>query len=132
VLDGLCELSASTEIPGLPAQLQSGFDAYVRGMFTEAGAPKYSPETVSPINIHSAATAIDLMARRSKAHASSLALAERVYRWTMEHMWDGNGFFYYERHQGYTNRIAYVRWSQAHMLKALTSLYLDMGDCEAR
>jgi hypothetical protein len=37
-------------------------------------------------------------------------------------MLDPQGWFYFQRHRSFTNRVPYVRWSQAHMLRAIASL----------
>jgi hypothetical protein len=47
-----------------------------------------------------------------------------VLQWTATHMWDSRGFFYFQKLPYYTNRISYMRWSQAWMLLAL-STYLE-------
>jgi hypothetical protein len=48
--------------------------------------------------------------------------ARRVARWTIANLYDPTGYFYYQKTRWYTNRIPYVRWSQAHMFAALGSL----------
>ena len=41
----------------------------------------------------------------------------------IRHMQDPSGYFYYQKHRFYTNKISYMRWSNAFMFNAL-SLYL--------
>jgi hypothetical protein len=49
-------------------------------------------------------------------------LAEAVYTWAMARMWNAGGYFSYRVYRIGTNRIPYMRWSQAWMLVALATL----------
>jgi len=40
----------------------------------------------------------------------------------MKNMWDDRGYFYYQVHPAYRNRISFMRWSQAWMLLALSAI----------
>ena len=42
-------------------------------------------------------------------------------------MWDRQGYFYYQVLPFWTNKISYMRWSQAWMLLALATL---LENCE--
>ena len=46
----------------------------------------------------------------------------------IENMFDKKGFFYYQQWPFITNRISYMRWSQAWMFLALSSLILKMKE----
>jgi hypothetical protein len=52
------------------------------------------------------------------------AMAGRVVRWAIDNLQDPAGFFYFQRHRFWTNKISYMRWAQSWMLYAL-SLYLS-------
>jgi hypothetical protein len=122
VLDGLCELCSAGADQALEAAVRRGFSAYVRMFFGSGGEPRYTPQSPYPLDIHSASTAIDVLSRRTQSGDAGLVLARRVYVWALDRMLDPRGFFYFQRHRLYTNRIPYVRWSQAHMLRAIASL----------
>ena len=122
VLDGLCELRAACPDETLRDALRAGFKAYSSLLFGRQGEPRYTPGSLYPIDIHSAATAVDVLSRRKESGADGLTLARRVCGWTLKNMWDPRGYFYFQRHRVSVNRIPYVRWSQAHMLRALGSL----------
>jgi len=49
-------------------------------------------------------------------------LVNQVLHWTMTHLWSRRDYFYYQQHPWGTNRIPYMRWSQAWMLLALVTL----------
>jgi hypothetical protein len=55
----------------------------------------------------------------------SIAIAESIFRWAMENMWNGDGFFYYKKFRAHTIRTSYMRWSQAWMLLAMSVLLND-------
>ena len=48
-------------------------------------------------------------------------LAGRVLGWTMANLADPGGYFYFQKDARRTNRIPYMRWSQAWMFRALTA-----------
>ena len=51
-----------------------------------------------------------------------MTLLSSVYAWVMKHMWNEDGFFYYRVLRSVTIRTSYMRWSQAWMLLALSTL----------
>jgi hypothetical protein len=53
-----------------------------------------------------------------------LALALNVANWTINHMQDRTGYFYYRRYaSGIVNKTPTLHWGQATMLCALAALY---------
>ena len=56
---------------------------------------------------------------------SNVDLARSVFQWAMNHMWDERGFFYYRVLRLYTIRIPYLRWAQAWMLLAMSTLLCE-------
>lgn len=103
--------------------LQKGLDFYVRNFFAEGGAPKYFHNKLYPIDIHSIAQSIITLLTFDGVYPGGLELARAVFQWSMRNMWDRRGYFYYQVWPHFTNRISYMRWSQAWMLLALTKLY---------
>ena len=49
--------------------------------------------------------------------------AEKIAKWTIENMQDEKGYFYYQKWPFLTNKIAYMRWGQAWMMLALSTLF---------
>ena len=72
--------------------------------------------------MHSVAQSIITLLRCQDLATDNVLLAKSVYRWAMDHLWDDRGFFYYQKTASFTNRISYMRWSQAWMLAGLTAL----------
>ena len=103
-----------------------GFDFYKNHFFREDGAAKYYHDKVYPIDIHCVAQSIITLVALKDLDAGNVSLAQKVFQWAMDNMWDGEGFFYYRVLRGWTNRISYMRWSQAWMFLALATLVCDV------
>jgi len=95
-----------------------GLRYYVEHFFLPDGAAKYYDNKVLPIDIHSLCQAVVVL---SDPLAGQMELSERVLRWMLRHMWSPKGYFYFRRGRFYTNKIPYMRWSQAWAFHALTS-----------
>ena len=122
VLGGLYDVWRTTGDDKALASLKKGMSAYIEGLFAQDGVPKYSSVSLYPVDIHSAASAITVLLRAAEVDERSEGLARRVARWTIANLYDPTGYFYYQKTRWYTNRIPYVRWSQAHMFAALGAL----------
>lgn len=111
--------------------IRRGFEFYRTHFIREDGAPKYFHDRVYPIDIHSVAQSIITLISLKDLDVSSVKLANSVYQWAMNNMWNRRGYFYYQVHPFYKNRISYMRWSQAWMLLAL-SIFLEHCYHDAR
>jgi len=98
--------------------LNEGYDFYRRNFFTRDGGPKYFHNHASPFDVHSAAQALITLADLREFSSESLPLMQRVLKWTMEHLRDSEGFFYYQERGWGRIKIPYMRWGQAWMLLA--------------
>lgn len=113
---GYC-LVALKQLGGFEAAAQRGF-GYWDAVFWEAdGAPRYYHDSRWPLDIHCCAQGI-----LTYLAYGAPAKAERVAQWALDQMWDPRGFFWYQRTAQWTNRICYMRWSQAWMYYALAEL----------
>ncbi len=106
--------------------LKRGLEAYQEKFFLADGAPKYFLEKAFPFDIHSAAQAIIVLSSMRKEGADA-GLCRKVLDWTLANLRDESGFFYYRKTGRATNRIPYMRWSQAWMFLALAT-YLEKHD----
>lgn len=102
--------------------IDKGFDFYLNNFFLPDGTPKYYHNKTYPVDIHSPAQLIVTLCRSERLEEHR-PLAENVLEWTIGHMQDPSGYFYYQKHRFYTNKISYMRWSNAFMFNAF-SLYL--------
>ncbi len=110
------------------AAMRRGFEFYRTHFFRADGAARYFHDRTYPIDIHSVAQSILTLLAFRDLHPESVSLANSVWRWAMEHMWDERGFFYYRVLRLCTIRTSYMRWSQAWMLRALVSLLTESGE----
>lgn len=114
-------LALHADIEEVPGSLEKGLAYYRKHFFRSDGAPRYYHDRTYPIDIHSVAQAIITLVQLRGMDRQGLEQADRVARWAMRHLWDERGYFYYQQGR-LTNRISYMRWSQAWMLLALASL----------
>ena len=121
-LDAYMKYSGTEDEKYLQA-LKRGADYYRREQFFESGQAKWRLPRVWPVDIHNQAQGIITFTSLSYLEPAWLSYAGKVARWTIRHMQDKEGYFYYRKGRFVTNRIPYMRWSQAWMMRALADLY---------
>jgi len=94
-----------------------GVEFYADNFFLQDGTAKYYHNRIYPIDIHSLAQAICFFSREGSAYQD---LVDRIVAWMLQYMYSGKGFFYFRKGRFLTNRIPYMRWSQAWAFHALT------------
>jgi hypothetical protein len=102
--------------------IRRGFKFYRDHFFQMDGVPKYFHNKTYPIDIHSVAQSIVTLMEFRDLDQSNIELAYRVLERSVDNMWDEGGYFYYQVTPYYKNKISYMRWSQAWMLLALSTL----------
>jgi len=102
--------------------IRRGLDFYKGHFFREDGAPGYFHNATYPIDIHSVAQSVITFVELKDLAEGNLPLARSAMNWGLRNMWDPRGFFYFQKLPYYTVRIPFVRWSQAWMLLALSTL----------
>jgi len=107
--------------PEYRAAYGKGVEYYAGNFFLEDGTPKYYHDRIYPIDIHSPAQAICFFCREGKEYQD---LTDRIVNWMLQNMYSRKGFFYFRKGKSLTNRIPYMRWSQAWAFHALTE-YMD-------
>ncbi len=103
--------------------IEKGFGYYIRHFFLSDGTPKYYDNRIYPIDIHCPGQLFVTLSRLRK-FGEYRSLAEKVLRWTMQHMQDKKGYFYYQLKPGISSKIPYMRWSNAFMFNALSHYLL--------
>ncbi len=120
VLRSLYSIYKSTEDKRvLKALLLRGYQFYRDNLFGDEAVPRLKPESTYPINIHSCAEAILCMSTLSDTFPDALEYAQDAFLWTKENMQDKDGHFYYIKTKTRVNKMPYVRWGQAWMMRAL-------------
>jgi len=126
----LCALRSISQYAGtseFESHIRRGFEFYRNHFFREDGAPKYFHNRTYPIDIHGVAQSIITLLAFKYLDENNVSLAHAVFRWAMTHMWDEQGYFYYQVSSFFTSKIPYMRWSQAWMLLALSTLLDECG-----
>jgi hypothetical protein len=108
--------------------LRLGFQFWRDNFFAPDGFPKFTPERAHPADAHSAGAALVALAELKRLSPDATPLAARVAGWSLEHLRDPRGFFYYQRRRTHTARTPYMRWSQGWMMYGLARLLETMKD----
>jgi hypothetical protein len=124
VLDSFKHYSESTGDGQFDRQMMSGFEYWKNSFFLSDGTPKYYNHKTLPLDIQCSSQAIDTFVLFHDRDPESLPLALKVAQWTIAHMQDRSGYFYYRRYSPWlVNKTPTLHWGQATMLCALAGLH---------
>jgi hypothetical protein len=126
ILESLKVYSDALGESGLEPVIKRGLDFYQSHFFLGDGAPKYFPNQKYPLDIHSAAQSIVTLVQL-KEYGADQSLCRSVVSWMIREMRNPKGYFYYQKHRFFTNRIPYIRWGQAWTFHALASYLVSYG-----
>lgn len=125
-LDSLKRYLDSTGQDHFRDEFQRGLRYYKDVFFEPDGKPRYYHNKTNPVDIQCASQAIETLAFCSDEDPSCLDLSRKVAQWTIEHMQDRDGHFYFRLYPIVTAKTPYVHWGQATMFKALAKLLSEM------
>ncbi len=124
-LDSLKRYSESTADLSFKTNLDLGYQYFKSAFFQPNGRPRYYHNRTYPIDIQCASQAIDTFCYFSDIDPSALALAKQVAHWTITHMQDSSGYFYYRQYPAELPRVRpTLHWGQSTMFKALAHMIL--------
>jgi len=103
-------------------KLRNAYKYFLDTFWLEDGCPKYYHNSLYPIDIHCSAQGIVTCLKLKNYDGRSIPMARKIAKWAVDNMQDKKGFFYYQKTRWYTNKIPYIRWSQAWMFYALSKL----------
>ncbi len=126
-LCALRSISKHVETSEFESSVRRGFEFYRKHFFREDGAPGYYHDRTYPIDIHSAAQSIITLLTLKDLDRQSQNLAFSVAAWALDQMRDRQGYFYYQVLPHWKIKLPYMRWSQAWMLLALSTLLEHCG-----
>jgi hypothetical protein len=127
----LCALQSIgryAETSEFESSIQRGFEFYRTHFFREDGAARYFHNSTYPIDIHAVAQSIITPLALNRLDPTNIQLSRTAFRWAMDHMRDERGFFYYRVLRLCTIRTSYMRWSQAWMLLALSTMLSESDE----
>ncbi len=129
ILDAMCDLIATSK-KKYPYQkaLKRGAQYYMKEQFRPCGASNWRIPRKWPIDIHHQAQGIISMCRLYEIFGEKKYInrAMTISQWTLNNLLDERGFFHYQKWPVVTNKVQYIRWSQAWMMYGLSSL-LSIG-----
>jgi hypothetical protein len=96
---------------------QRGFEYYKKTFLEPDFAIRYFPVKRYPIDAHALGQAMVTFEAFGEKD-----IAHRIADWSIENMRSPKGYFYYQRHRLFTNKIPYMRWSNAWMFLGLSSV----------
>jgi hypothetical protein len=105
--------------------IRRGLDFYRKHFFCEDGIVRYFHDRTYPIDAHAVAQSIITLLELRDLDPTNVPLAWSVFHWAMNHMWNDRGFFYFRVLRFGMNKISYLRWSNAWMLLAISTLLCD-------
>lgn len=123
ILDCLDEYCTMTRDDVARRQLEKGVNYYVNTFFYDDCIPKYYSNSVYPVDSTAAAQSILTLARFGYVEK-----AWNVALWMIQNMQDESGYFYYQKHRLFTNKIPYMRWSNAWMYAAMSYILSIQGE----
>ena len=125
VLDSLSRIINSSQVgagqgadPDFSSVLRRGYDFWAERFFLTNGWPKYFPDRLYPVDVHSAASAIVALVELRGRIPNTLMLAEQIANWAIQNLRNEAGFFYYQQRRFFKVRIPYTRWSEAWKVSA--------------
>jgi hypothetical protein len=121
-LSGLRMISRDAQTSEFQPYIRRGFEFYRTHFFRADGAARYFHNHTYPVDVHAVSQSIITPIEFADLHPGNSDLAWSVFGWAMANMWDDRGYFYYRVFRFLKIKISYMRWSQAWMLLALTTL----------
>jgi hypothetical protein len=106
--------------------LKKGFEFFKSNFFEPTGRPKYYHNRTYPIDSQCVSQAITTLVNFSAYDGSSLQLALKVAKWTIENMQDRKGYFYFMRYPLIVMKAPMIHWAQATTYKAMANLLLKL------
>ena len=122
VLMALKRVGECTRTDEFRESVLRGYEFWKDRMFLADGCPKYYPDRIFPIDVHSVAQAILTFLEFRHEDSEAMDRAIQVAQWSLANLQDSEGYFYYQIRRAYSIRIPYMRWAQAWMQRALTEL----------
>ena len=124
VLDCFKYYMSATGDDEFEQKMDKGYDYWKRIFFLADGTPRYYDKKTLPLDIQCSSQAIDTLVFFSDRDPQAIDLALKVANWTIDHMQDRSGYFYYRKYNSWiTNKTPTLHWGQATMMCALAGLY---------
>lgn len=121
VLDCLHEYSRLCNDYNYEGSMSKGFTFYRENFIHNDGMPGFYHNDKYPVDTTAAAQTILTLVK-----FGDVETARRVALWMLENMQDKQGYFYYRKYRNYTEKMSFMRWSNAWMFAALSRLLCNI------
>jgi uncharacterized protein YyaL (SSP411 family) len=128
ILDALWEYMLATNDLSYMERYQKGLRFYAHKLFMPDGAPRWMSHIEHPYDIHGAAQGIITFSRHAEEYPG---LAVKIAWWTIENLYSGKGYFFYQINRFFTNRFTLMRWCNSWMCFAL-SCFLSQNNAASK
>lgn len=108
-------------IPSDDERLARGLAFYLDYLFEPSGAPRHTPSSLYPQDVHLLAQGLVTMSTLSNRWPRARQALPRILTWGLAHLRNDDGSFAYRRYANYIDRTPYMRWGQGWMLWGLAS-----------
>jgi hypothetical protein len=108
--------------------IEKGLKFYVEEQFDKSGRSFWRLPKKYPVEIHNQSQGIITLLKLKGYYSGSVTFAKKIAEWTIINMQGKDGHFFYQKFKTHTNKISYMRWSNAWMFLALTYLIINRND----
>lgn len=115
IIESLQRYAGVTGSDRFAGTLEDALAFFRNTLFEPDGAPNWDEQRSYPRDVHAAAQGVLVF-----TYAGELAFASRIIDWSLEHLYAGDGRFYFRKHRFHTKRVVLMRWCQAWMAYALS------------
>jgi hypothetical protein len=111
--------------------IKRGIDFYLNKQFLPNGRSFWRYPRLYPIETHHHAVGIIVSSIFSQLNNGYLKQSKLIAKYIINEMQSNAGYFYYRKNWLYVNKISYMRWSNAMMFLALSTLLemIKKNDC---
>jgi len=121
-LEALDLIRRSLSTNEFDASIEKGFKYYKENFFESDGTAKYYHDNPYPLDPHSVSQAIITLVKLGNGKGD-LELANKVAHWSIENLYmPDKAQFVYQKTTSGTNKINYMRWTQAWMYYSFSFL----------
>ena len=123
-LVSLADYARDAQDDSFDENITRGYRFWKETFFTADGLPRYFSNKLYPIDIHAVSQTILTFLRFASWDPEAAERAFRMAEWAIANMQEKQGCFDFRIGRYFRNRIPYIRWSQAWMMRALSELRL--------
>ncbi len=124
VLESLLRISQYSRVDcsSYAENINRGLHYYFHNQFHEQGWAYWRIPSKWPVDIHNQSQGIITFTQFKDCDERYAAFAQKIAEWTIKNMQGRHGNFFYQKWPFLNNKVNYLRWNQAWMLLALSTL----------